>query len=111
MWTCMLIIAVRMPMRSAVLSLLLYAAIMLAPSTILAADAPAATSARAAPAVAAAKAASEKESPWLILPTFSLSPKLGTSLGAMAAYLHYFDEQSQVSMFGASAQYTSTDSI
>jgi hypothetical protein len=97
-------------MRSIVLSLLC-AAITLHPSAIFAADAPKAASPRAAPAVAAATANSEKESPWLILPTFSLSPKLGTSLGAMAAYLHHFDEQSQVSIFGASAQYTSTDSI
>ncbi len=51
-----------------------------------------------------------KESPWLVMPTFSASPKLGTSLGALAAYMHYFDEQSQVSMFGVSAMYTSTDS-
>ncbi len=74
-----------------------------------AADVPAATSTRSAPAAATA-AASEKESPWLVLPTLSSNPKLGTSLGALAAYLHYFDEKSQVSMFGASAQYTSTDS-
>jgi hypothetical protein len=52
----------------------------------------------------------DRESPWLIMPTLSASPKLGTSLGVMAAYLHYFDEESQVSMFGAAAQYTSTHS-
>lgn len=54
--------------------------------------------------------ADKKESPWLIVPTLSSAPKLGTSLGAMVAYLHYFDKESQVSMFGANAQYTSTDS-
>jgi hypothetical protein len=54
--------------------------------------------------------ADTKESPWLVMPTFSSNPKLGTSLGFMAAYMHYFDEQSQVSMFGVSGQYTSTDS-
>jgi hypothetical protein len=53
----------------------------------------------------------EKESPWLLVPTFSVSPKLGASLGAMAGYLHYFDDKSQVSMFGVSAQYTSTGSM
>jgi hypothetical protein len=53
----------------------------------------------------------EKESPWLLVPTFSVSPKLGASLGALAGYLHYFDEQSKVSMFGVSAQYTSTGSM
>jgi len=47
----------------------------------------------------------------MIVPTFSISPKLGASLGALGAYLHYFDEKSQVSMFGVSAQYTSTGSI
>ena len=40
----------------------------------------------------------------------SSSPKLGTSFGVMGAYLHYFDERSQPSLFGATAQYTSTDS-
>jgi hypothetical protein len=49
-------------------------------------------------------------SPWLLLPTFSNSPKLGTSVGALAGYLRKFDPQSQVSIFGVSAQYTSTDS-
>jgi hypothetical protein len=49
-------------------------------------------------------------SPWVLLPTFSNNPKLGTSFGALAGYLRKFDAQSQVSIFGASAQYTSTDS-
>jgi hypothetical protein len=49
-------------------------------------------------------------SPWLLLPTFSNNPKLGTSLGALAGYVRKFDAQSQVSIFGVSAQYTSTDS-
>jgi len=52
----------------------------------------------------------ERVSPWLALPTLSSDPKLGTSLGAIGAYLHYFDEKSQVSMFGVSAMVTSTDS-
>ena len=52
-----------------------------------------------------------EESPWMLVPIFSVSPKLGASLGALAGYLHYFDEKSQVSMFGLSAQYTSTGSI
>jgi hypothetical protein len=56
------------------------------------------------------KSAAERSSPWLFLPTLSSDPKLGTSLGVLGAYLHYFDERSQVSMFGAVAQYTSTDS-
>jgi len=49
-------------------------------------------------------------SPWLFLPTFSNNPKLGTSLGALGGYVRKFDPQSQVSIFGVSAQYTSTDS-
>src|SRR6476469_2643568 len=52
----------------------------------------------------------EAPSPWLLLPTFSNNPKLGTSVGALVGYLHNFDAQSQLSMFGISAQYTSTDS-
>ena len=49
--------------------------------------------------------------PWVLLPTFANNPKLGaTSLGALAAYMRKFDAESQLSMFGASAQYTSTDS-
>jgi hypothetical protein len=51
------------------------------------------------------------ESPWLLVPTLSSNPKLGTSLGGMAAYMYFFDPQSKPSLFGASAQYTSTDSI
>ena len=39
-----------------------------------------------------------------------MNPKLGFSLGAIAGYLHYFDKESQVSMFGVSGQYTSTES-
>ena len=49
-------------------------------------------------------------SPWLLLPTFSSNPKLGTSLGAMGAYVTKFDPESQVSIFGLTAQYTDTDS-
>jgi hypothetical protein len=49
-------------------------------------------------------------SPWILLPTFSNNPKLGTAVGALAGYIRKFDAQSQVSIFGASAQYTSTDS-
>jgi hypothetical protein len=52
----------------------------------------------------------KKQSPWLLAPTFSSNPKLGTSLGLIAAYMHYFDEKSQVSMFGVNGLYTSTDS-
>ena len=58
----------------------------------------------------ASETAEKKESPWLIVPTFSLNPKLGGALGAMGAYTHYFDEKSRPSMFGIGAQYTTTES-
>ncbi len=59
---------------------------------------------------AAAEEPKKAPSPWLLLPTFSNNPKLGTSVGALAGYVRKFDAQSQVSIFGVSAQYTSTDS-
>jgi hypothetical protein len=72
---------------------------------------------QAAVATGAATAAAEekkdepsgKKSPWLLMPTFSSDPKLGTSTGFMAFYMHYFDEKSQVSMFGMNGQYTSSE--
>ena len=62
---------------------------------------------------AAEKAAAAKRGwgPWLATPLFSSTPKLGTAVGAMGGVLYHFDERSRVSMLGASAQYTSTDSI
>ena len=51
------------------------------------------------------------ESPWLVTPTLSLNPKLGASVGALVAYLHYFDDESRASMFGLGGQYTSTESL
>jgi hypothetical protein len=49
-------------------------------------------------------------SPWMLVPTFSNNPKLGTAVGGLVGYLTSFDPQSQASIFAASAQYTSTDS-
>ena len=54
--------------------------------------------------------AKAKESPWLLVPILSSDPKLGTSGGVMAAYLHRFDPKSTISMFGAGGVYTSTHS-
>ena len=34
-----------------------------------------------------------ERSPWLLLPIFNSNPKLGTSLGLLGGYLHYFDEK------------------
>jgi len=40
------------------------------------------------------------ESPWLLTPTVSSDPKLGTSIGFLVGYMHKFDEASPTSMFG-----------
>src|SRR3974390_527276 len=53
----------------------------------------------------------KEESPWLLVPTLSSNPKLGTSVGGMGGYMYYFDPESRVSIFGVSAQYTSTNSV
>jgi hypothetical protein len=53
----------------------------------------------------------EERSPWLLAPVFNVNPKLGTSLGALGGYLHYYDEKSRPSIFAVTGQYTSTDSI
>ena len=52
-----------------------------------------------------------ERSPWLLAPIFSSNPKLGTSVGALAGYLHYFDEKSRPSIFAVSAQYSDTGSL
>jgi hypothetical protein len=52
-----------------------------------------------------------KDSSWLLVPTVSASPKLGASFGGMAGYMHYFDPQSRVSIFGGNFQYTTTGSV
>lgn len=51
-----------------------------------------------------------KDSPWLIAPILNSAPKYGTSLGAMAAYLHKHDEKSPISMYGIGGFYSNTDS-
>jgi len=52
----------------------------------------------------------KKESPWVIAPTISSDPKLGTTAGGIIGYLYKFDEESTESMFLTSANYSSTDS-
>jgi hypothetical protein len=42
----------------------------------------------------------DRSSLWLLVPLVSSSPKLGTSFGALGAYVHTFDPASRVSMFG-----------
>ena len=51
-----------------------------------------------APAQPAAE--EESRSPWLLVPLISSSPKLGTALGGLGAYMHVFDPASRVSLFG-----------
>jgi hypothetical protein len=52
----------------------------------------------------------KKTSPWLVLPLLSTNPKMDTSGGVLGAYLHHFDPQSQVSMFGLMFEYSTSDS-
>ena len=52
----------------------------------------------------------KKDSPWLLTPTLSSDPKMGSSLGAMVGYLKKFDEKSPTSIFGAMGSYSDTDS-
>ena len=52
-----------------------------------------------------------EKSPWLLAPVFQSNPKLGTAVGALAGYVHYFDEKSRPSIFALMGQYTSTESI
>lgn len=52
----------------------------------------------------------EASSPWLVTPLISSDPKMKTSIGAMAAYLYSFDDNSPVSMFGLMGNYSSSDS-
>ena len=53
----------------------------------------------------------EKESPWLLVPTASVDPKLGNSLGLMGGYIHRFDVASTPSMFIATASKSDNDSV
>ena len=60
---------------------------------------------------ALAQAEPSEKSPWLVIPVFQSNPKLGTSVGALGGYLHYFDEKSRPSILALMGQYTSTESI
>ncbi len=54
---------------------------------------------------------SKKASSWLISPTFSSNPKIGTSAGLMGGYFYKFDPGSTSSMFGAAVNYSNTKSL
>jgi len=47
----------------------------------------------------------------MALPVVSSNPKLGTTGGFLTAYLRKFDPDSRVSLFGVTAQYTTTHSL
>ncbi|MEQ3697135.1 MAG: hypothetical protein ABNH02_09265 [Pseudomonadales bacterium] len=49
-------------------------------------------------------------SPWLLTPTLSSDPKMGSSLGFLAGYVHYFDKDSPSSIIGLTGSYSDTDS-
>ncbi len=55
-------------------------------------------------------AAEEQESPWLITPTVSADPKLGTTIGAVVGYIHAFDPESTPSLMTSFVTYSDTDS-
>src|SRR4029453_5832347 len=61
-------------------------------------------------ATAQPAAAEDAPSSWLLVPLVSSSPKLGTAVGGLGAYLHTFDADSRVSLFGIMYQYPSTHS-
>ena len=52
----------------------------------------------------------EKESPWLLVPTVSVDPKLGNSVGVLAGYIFKIDPMSTSSMVAASISKSDTDS-
>ncbi len=64
----------------------------------------------ASPEESAQPATEKARSPWLLLPVFSSSPKLGTAGGGLGAYMHKFDADSRLSIFGMLYEYTSTHS-
>jgi len=60
--------------------------------------------------LASAPAFAQEAPPWLFAPVFSSSPKLGTAVGGLGAYMHTFDADSRVSLFGVMYEYTTTHS-
>lgn len=50
------------------------------------------------------------QSPWMVAPLLSSSPKVGTAVSLMGAYVKKFDPVSPASMLGAMVQYSNTDS-
>jgi len=52
-----------------------------------------------------------QDSPWLTIPLVSVSPKLGSAIGAMLGYSLKLDDTSSPSMIGVSGKYSSSESI
>lgn len=52
----------------------------------------------------------EHESPWILTPTVSADPKLGTTVGIVAGYIRAFDPESTPSLVTSFATYSDTDS-
>ena len=50
------------------------------------------------------------ESPWLVTPTMSIDPKLGSTLGGVAGYIRKFDPDSNPSLLTFFGGYSNTDS-
>jgi len=48
---------------------------------------------------------------WLITPTLSADPKMGTNVGGVIAYLKQLDAESTPSMMGLGVSYSNTDSV
>ncbi len=51
-----------------------------------------------------------KSSPWFVTPLVTSDPKISTAAGALAGYVHEFDEESPPSLFGVTGTYSTTDS-
>ena len=51
-----------------------------------------------------------KNSSWFVMPIVSSDPKISTAAGALAGYVHEFDEASPPSLFGVTGTYSTTDS-
>ena len=49
-----------------------------------------------------------KSSPWLITPLLSSDPKISTAAGALAGYVHEFEEKSPASLIGIAGTYSTT---
>ncbi|MAI93539.1 MAG: hypothetical protein CME45_00835 [Halieaceae bacterium] len=61
--------------------------------------------------VEAKSSKSDEQKSWLITPTLSADPKMGTNVGGVIAYVKQFGSESTPSMLGLAVSYSDTDSI